>query len=62
MCVAQCSRSAAQCPRCAVSYGVTMQTYFKAWSTLIKGSIGGAGKTFACKSQEYLWQDWYIYY
>ena len=24
------------------------------------GSIGGADRTFACKSQECLWQDWYI--
>ena len=23
--------------------------------------MGGAEKTFACKSQECLWQDWYIY-
>ena len=23
-------------------------------------SMGGAKKTFACKSQECLWQDWYI--
>ncbi len=39
----------------------TLQTYFKACSILLKGSIGGAGKTFACKSQECLWQDWYIH-
>ncbi len=25
------------------------------------GCIGGADRTFACKSQEYLWKDWYIY-
>ncbi len=24
------------------------------------GCIGGADRTFACKSQECLWQDWYI--
>ncbi len=24
------------------------------------GGIGGADRTFACKSQECLWQDWYI--
>ncbi len=24
-------------------------------------SIGGADRTFACKSQECLWQDWYIF-
>ncbi len=24
------------------------------------GVIGGAARTFACKSQECLWQDWYI--
>ncbi len=24
------------------------------------GDIGGADRTFACKSQECLWQDWYI--
>ncbi len=24
-------------------------------------NIGGADRTFACKSQECLWQDWYIY-
>ena len=24
------------------------------------GCIGEADRTFACKSQEYLWQDWYI--
>ena len=24
-------------------------------------STGGADRTFACKSQECLWQDWYIY-
>ncbi len=23
--------------------------------------IGGAERTFACKSQECLWQDWYIF-
>ncbi len=27
---------------------------------LSTGSIGGADRTFACKSQECLWQDWYI--
>ena len=26
-----------------------------------QGCIGGADRTFACKSQECLWQDWYIY-
>ena len=26
------------------------------------GCIGGADRTFACKSQECLWKDWYIYY
>ena len=26
------------------------------------GSIGGADRTFACKSQECLWQDWYIWF
>ncbi len=25
------------------------------------GCIGGADRTFACKSQECLWQDWYIF-
>ncbi len=25
------------------------------------GGIGGAERTFACKSQECLWQDWYIF-
>ncbi len=25
------------------------------------GGIGGADRTFACKSQECLWQDWYIF-
>ncbi len=25
------------------------------------GEIGGADRTFACKSQECLWQDWYIF-
>ncbi len=24
------------------------------------GCIGGVDRTFACKSQECLWQDWYI--
>ncbi len=24
------------------------------------GCMGGADRTFACKSQECLWQDWYI--
>ncbi len=26
------------------------------------GCIGGAQRTFACKSQECLWQDWYIFF
>ncbi len=26
------------------------------------GDIGGADRTFACKSQECLWQDWYIWF
>ncbi len=26
----------------------------------VHGLIGGADRTFACKSQECLWQDWYI--
>ncbi len=31
------------------------------WFTLLSiGDIGGADRTFACKSQECLWQDWYI--
>ncbi len=30
------------------------------WSIGSMGYIGGAGRTFACKSQECLWQDWYI--
>ena len=25
------------------------------------GCLGGAEKTFACKSQECPWQDWYIF-
>ena len=25
------------------------------------GCKGGADRTFACKSQECLWQDWYIF-
>ncbi len=33
---------------------------FQQFSIRIIGSIGGAKKTFACKSQECLWQDWYI--
>ncbi len=49
----QCTFSALWCHH-------TLQTYFKAWSALIIGLIGGAEKTFACKSQECLWQDWYI--
>ncbi len=39
---------------------------FKAWSTcciVFIGCIGGAGKkSFACKSQGCLWQDWYIFF
>ena len=26
---------------------------------LSSGGIGGADRTFACKSQECIWQDWY---
>ena len=25
------------------------------------GCMGGANRTFACKSQECLWQNWYIF-
>ena len=31
------------------------------WSIGSIGYVGGADTTFACKSQEWLWQDWYIY-
>ena len=27
---------------------------------VVQGLIGGANRTFACKSQERPWQDWYI--
>ena len=30
------------------------------WSVGPMGCIGGADRIFACKSQECLWQDWYI--
>ncbi len=30
------------------------------WSIGSIGCIGGADRTFPCKSQECLWQDWYI--
>ncbi len=31
------------------------------WSIGSRDCIGGADRTFACKSQECLWQDWYIW-
>ncbi len=62
-CVAQCHRCIAQCHRCVVKCPryVMQCNHFKASS--VHGSmgwIGGADRTFAGKSQESLWQDWYI--
>ncbi len=32
------------------------------WSVGPMGCTGGTDRTFACKSQECLWQDWYIFF
>ncbi len=62
-CVAQCSTCVVQSHRCVAKCPryVVRCNHFKAWSIGSMGWIGGADRTFACKSQECLWQDWYIY-
>ena len=39
---------------------VLLRKTFEIVVLLSIGDIGGADRTFACKSQECLWQDWYI--
>ncbi len=72
-CVAQCPRCVAQCPRCVAQcsglhpLGLVccalslLHSMESTWSIGSIGYIGGADRTFACKSQECLWQDWYIF-
>ncbi len=56
-----CAMSQVFCSMPWVCYAKSsLQTTKCTWSIGSIGWIGGADRTFACKSQECLWQDWYI--
>ena len=66
MCITQYPLCVAQCPGyCTISWEFCAVTSLNniqcTWSIGSMGCIGGADRTFTCKSQECLWQDWYIF-
>ncbi len=55
------SRSVPERSAHRVSTWLSLHTTECAWRIGPMGCTGGADRTFASKSDECLWQDWYIY-